>query len=1060
MLSFVEFIKRKRKMRKAMIFESYFFMLCLTILLNSSLASSKTTCLPDQSSTLLKLKQEFEPLTEPDLIDDTSFYSYPKMKFWKGKDCCKWDGVKCNMKTGQVVSLDLSNSWLQGPLSSNSSLFDLDQLQRLNLAYNNFNSSIIPSRFSQLSRLTHLNLSYSHFVGKVPNEITWLNNLVSLDLSTNFDYVDGINPLFLQIDTFHHNFSKLQELYLDQVNLTSLLPQSLSNLTSLTSLSLIECDLYGDFPSNIFLLPNIQLIHLRNNYMLNGFLPTFHSNSNLKSLNLYSTKFSGPIPQSIGNLKSLITLNFAFCNFVGTIPSSIGNLSHLVNLDFQFTNLTGQLPSTFGNLSKLEDLSLSYNSFSGKLPSTMGNLVKLKSIYLDHAGFTGELPSTLGNLRQLEFLDVVGNGINGRIPLSVVNLTRLTTLYLHYNGLNGDLPLGLTNLTKLESLGISYNALSGAIPSSLFTMPSLSEVLLNENQFTGPLTIHNNVTSSQLTSLSLSSNKLNGPIPNSLFKLKSLVSLSLDSNNFNGTIKLNMFSKLRNLQSLYLSQNSLSVTYMYSNSTLLPKLFSLGLASCNMSGKFPYFLKNQNELMFLDISNNRIEGEIPNWFINMSVENLNHLNFSHNHITHWETPQFILPWTNLKILDSSFNKLQTSLVVPPVSIQYFFMSENRMSGGISDMFCDFVDLVVLDVSNNHLNGTIPSCLTSFSTELSMLSLKGNNFHGKIPQTFLDGNKLMTLDLSHNQFQGKVPKSLIKCKALEVLNLGHNQLSDRFPFWLQNLPELQVLVLRSNNFSGPIWQRKMIVGFAKLRIVDLSFNNFNGRLPFDYFKNWRAINNEIPRSNNSKPLYMERKEDYYQNSVTLMNKGSEMKLMKILTIFTSIDLSNNHFHGEIPTSIGDLPSLIVLNLSSNNFEGQIMSSLGNLKQLESLDLSKNKLFGTIPRELASLTFLSYLNLSQNQLTGPIPQGGQMATFQNSSFQGNVGLCGFPLSMKCEQSNDEKPSSSDQEHESSENGFTWRSVMVGYGSGFVVGAIGGYFIISKKPNWVTRIYGRKF
>ncbi|PON32125.1 LRR domain containing protein [Trema orientale] len=199
-----------------------------------------------------------------------------------------------------------------------------------------------------------------------------------------------------------------------------------------------------------------------------------------------------------------------------------------------------------------------------------------------------------------------------------------------------------------------------------------------------------------------------------------------------------------------------------------------------------------------------------------------------------------------------------------------------------------------------------------------------------------------------------------------------------------------------------------------------------------------------------------REGYYQDSVTVMNKGLEMVFVKILTIFTSIDLSHNNFHGEIPTTIGDLPSLIVLNLSSNHFEGLILSSLGNLKQLESLDLSNNKLVGRIPQQLASLTFLAYLNLSMNQLTGPIPQGGQFSTFPISSFVGNVELCGFPLSKKCGIP-DEQPTP-DEEPES-EKGFSWKAVLVGYGCSFVIGAIGGNIVISKKPNWLVRIYGRR-
>ncbi|PON89515.1 LRR domain containing protein [Trema orientale] len=209
--------------------------------------------------------------------------------------------------------------------------------------------------------------------------------------------------------------TNLSELYLDQVNLSSLLPQSLSNLSSLTHLSLKDCNLQGEFPSTIFQLPTIQVIDLTRNGDLTGFLPEFHSSSNLKSLILYSTSFSGTLPSSIGNLKSLSILNLGFCNFVGNMPSSIGNLSQLTSLDVQFNNLTGQLPPTLGNLSQLTDLSLMYNKFSGKLPSTLGNLAKLIYLYLDTVGISGELPSTLGNLRQLEIIKLSNMVIRQRM---------------------------------------------------------------------------------------------------------------------------------------------------------------------------------------------------------------------------------------------------------------------------------------------------------------------------------------------------------------------------------------------------------------------------------------------------------------------------------------------------------------------------------------------------------------------------------------------------------------------------------------------------------------------
>ena len=262
------------------------------------------------------------------------------------------------------------------------------------------------------------------------------------------------------------------------------------------------------------------------------------------------------------------------------------------------------------------------------------------------------------------------------------------------------------------------------------------------------------------------------------------------------------------------------------------------------------------------------------------------------------------------------------------------------------MICKVNALEVLDVSNNQLTGQIPQCLLNSSNSIVVLAMRNNLFQGNLPETFINGCGLITLDLNHNQIQGKIPRSLGKCKMLEVLNLGNNQFNDTFPFWLESLPELQILVLRANGFHDPIWDPHINFGLSKLHVIDLSHNNFSGKLPSKYFQNWSAIQG-VTDKDKSQTRYMGDGSNYYKNSMTIVNKGVELELVKILTIFTAIDLSNNRFYGEIPDSVGNLKALIVLNLSSNNFTSHIPSSLGNLIELESLDLSRNSLFGEIP-----------------------------------------------------------------------------------------------------------------
>ena len=446
---------------------------------------------------------------------------------------------------------------------------------------------------------------------------------------------------------------------------------------------------------------------------------------------------------------------------------------------------------------------------------------------------------------------------------------------------------------------------------------------------------------------------------------------------------------------------------------------------------------------YLDFSNNQIEGKVPKWFWTVGKETLLSLNLSFNLLRSFEQPLTILPWKNMYLLDLRSNKLQGSLPIPPLSTQYFFASNNNLTGRIPSMICKVNSLQVLDLSNNHLIGQIPQCLGNFSSSLSVLNMRNNSFQGILPETFIKGSSLRTLDLSLNRIKGKIPQSLVKCRQLEVLNLGNNNMNDIFPFWLESLPELQILILRANGFQGPIWDSHTNFGFSKLHVIDLSHNNFTGRLPSKYFKTWNAmlmVHGKI----NSKPEYMADHSGYYEDSITVMNKGLEMELVKILTIFIAIDLSNNRFCGEIPNTMGNLKELIVLNLSSNSFTGPIPSSFGNLTELQSLDLSQNKFLGKIPPQLISLTFLAYLNLSQNQLIGPIPQGGQFWTFQSSSFEGNLELCGSPLLMKCE--NNETPTSTPSHESSFGEGFNWKAVVIGYACGLVI----GHVVISRRAH----------
>ncbi|XP_040948476.1 receptor-like protein 9DC3 [Gossypium hirsutum] len=196
--------------------------------------------------------------------------------------------------------------------------------------------------------------------------------------------------------------------------------------------------------------------------------------------------------------------------------------------------------------------------------------------------------------------------------------------------------------------------------------------------------------------------------------------------------------------------------------------------------------------------------------------------------------------------------------------------------------------------------------------------------------------------------------------------------------------------------------------------------------------------------------------FYTYSIGIVMKGQDMELVKIFTMWMIIDLSNNQFEGGIPEVFGKLNLLKGLNLSHNNLSGGIPTSIGNLTSLEWLDLSSNRLSGTIPNRLADLAFLSSFNVSENQLHGQIPQGKQFNTFGNDSYQGNKGLCGFPVSKGCNIIEPAPPNVLEKDGSKSNITFGWKLVLIGYGCGVVFGMSVGYVVFQTgKPKWLVNL-----
>ncbi|KAI9153688.1 hypothetical protein LWI28_015009 [Acer negundo] len=869
-------------------------------------------------------------------------------------DCCTWSGVDCDM-AGHVIGLDLSEESIYGGIDNSTGLFALQHLRSLNLASNLFDEAQIPSRLANLTNLTYLNLSDAGFVGQIPIEISSLTRLVTLDLSCYWS--PCLQP---NLKVLVQNFSELKQLYLDGVyisahgnewgqalssslpnlqvlslsncHLSGPIPSSLADLQSLSIIRLDDNDLYGKLPENMFKVSTLVTLDLSFNNLLHGSLPNFPQNNSLRTLVLRNTNLSGTLPDSIGNLKSLSKLDLVGCNFTGPLPMSMGNLTQLEYVDLSSNHFIGPLPPSMGNLTQLEYVDLSSNNFT-TLPTSVGYLTRLQYVDLSYNNFTCTLPTSVGYLTRLQHVDLSSNKFSGPLPTSMGYLTRLEHLYLSSNNFSGSIP-SFHKSKSLNYLGLSQN-----------------------------------VSSSVLETLDLSGNRLEGPIPMSIFELKNLRLVDLSSNKLNGTVQLDVIGRLDNLIYFDLSYNNLTVNVNTSFSSFPPNIWQLKLASCKLS-MIPN-LKKFSYIRALDLSDNQISGEIPNWIWEVSGTDRN---LSHNSLVGFQEPYSID--SNLVVLDLHSNLLQGKIPFPddignsPCMMSFFSVANNKLTGVIPESLCNATMLEVLDLSSNNLSGRIPTCLIEEGENLGVLNVRRNSLYGTIPDRFpgkFPGNcGLKMLTMNGNQLEGLLPKSLANCTKLEVLDLGNNKMSDAFPCWLKKVSSLHVLVLRSNKFYGNISCLEYDVSWPMLQIFDLASNNFTGRLPQKGLTTWEAMMvDEHKAQSQLKQLQFEMdlfpEIPQYKDSVTVTTKDCDMADRVI-----GLDLSEESIYGGIDNSTGlfSLRHLRRLNLAYNLFdEAQIPSRLANLTNLTYLNLSKAGFVGQIPIEISSLTRLVTLDLSR-------------------------------------------------------------------------------------------------
>lgn len=431
-----------------------------------------------------------------------------------------------------------------------------------------------------------------------------------------------------------------------------------------------------------------------------------------------------------------------------------------------------------------------------------------------------------------------------------------------------------------------------------------------------------------------------------------------------------------------------------------------------------------NHIAFLDLSNNRLQGSIPDALGNITSLRILYLD---NNRLHGEIPKSI---DNLcKLQEIILNGNNLSGVLPPNllacanhRLEFVDFSNNQFIGSLPE-FIGFSALARLSLGYNQFNGTLPDSIAQL-TQLQILEMPSNSLQGTVSEAHLFTlSELIVLDLSFNslltwnlssdwvpQFQlayvllsssklgPSFPGWLRTQKYVFVLDISNSGIYDVFPNWFWNITlNLESLNISNNQITGTIPNSS--VELSPYCHMDLSSNSLEGSIPaFIFIAGWLDLSkNKFSGSISSLCEVSSGASSYLDLSNNLLSDGLPNCWEKRERVVV-LNLENNNFSGKIPDSIGSLQAIQSLHLRNNTLTGELPVSLKNCSQLRVMDLGRNKLDGKIPPWVGtSLSNLVVLILRFNEFHGSIPvelcrmQKIQILDLSNNNITGSIPKC---------------------------------------------------------------------
>ncbi|PRP89670.1 putative leucine-rich repeat receptor-like protein kinase [Planoprotostelium fungivorum] len=756
------------------------------------------------------------------------------------------------------------------------------------------------------------------------------------------------------------NLSSLQSLILPENDITGTVPPSLSNCPDLTYIDFSLCHMSGDI-GNFGSIPRLQTLGLYGN-QFTSISSSFCSLTNIQVLDLGYNLFNFPIPECFGQLTSLLGVGLNNNMFNSSVPSSFANLVNLQIILLNSNQLNGQMINICG-MKSLTHIDISDNHNQAIINCNYTGMV-ISTFIANGAGLSEEIPASMGDLPLVD-LQLRSNLFATTVPDNIFSPT-IQTLILASNMFHGPISDRLSLCTQLTTFDISYNHFT-SMPTDLTGLHNIVSFMTDLNGISSGFPNFANCT--QLQTMSLSANLFHGELFQDWSALTQLSSFNIFANDIGGEIPAAL--SLSPLVTLNLGDNRLT-GQIPSSFINLTHVQTIVLSDNSLSGNIPSWLLSLPSMTSLDISFNSFSGPIP---LPSSVITLKTLDLSKNKLSGTISQELSdrLAVDQLNLAYIEYNQLSGT---PPsfyTGIKQLRLGGNLFSGEVPASIGDYTQLNVLDLSDNQFDGQLPDVFSGLLS-LATLTVSGNNFTGPIPPT-LRSPDMVTLKMDRNSFSGIIPYNFASMSNLITLDLSSNQLYGDIPYSMLYLSKLQTLSLANNNFTG---KATNLANSRSLKQLDLSNNHLTGDIFDD--QNVSPVNTALVYldiSHNaftgkmlfqlpSSLVYFDGSYNQFVDSYVPI-KVDAMWARSYLTM-TTCKIGYNNLRGYLLTLFtrADFPSLKELDVSGNQLIGPIPPALGQLTQLETLMLENNQLSSEIPKSLGNMAQLTQLNLGSNGL----------------------------------------------------------------------------------------------